>query len=123
MKSAVKKLGVVGVAGAMVLLALHLYLLDGINGWVFSKLAVGGEDTQYASGYTDSAFRAIRVGMPKEKVRELLGPPLDVGTSDPPKRLEIWRYSWSPSDTNYRIRVVHLRDGVVVDKVSEFYVD
>ena len=122
MNRTVKRLVVVGLAGLLVLLALHVYLLDGIDGWFFSKLAVGGEHTRYASGYTDSAFRSVRVGMSKDEVLGLLGVPLNTWFLDP-ERLEVWAYTLSPSDSSYRIRVVHFREGLVVHKVSEFYVD
>lgn len=89
-------------------------------GWLFSRLV--GEDTRYASGYTGRAFRQIGAGMSKEEVLELLGPPLGHGFYEP-DRLEIWRYSLSPSDDSYRVRVVQFRDGLVIAKVHELYAD
>ena len=37
--------------------------------------------------------------------------------------LEVLRYSFSPSDGSYRVRVVQFRNGKVVGTISEFYVD
>lgn len=50
--------------------------LDGLEGVVLSALL--REDTSYAKGYTDRAFRSIRVGMPDQHIETLLGPPLVV---------------------------------------------
>jgi hypothetical protein len=60
--------------------------------------------------------------MPEEEILDTLGPPLE-RSYYPQGRLDIWRYSLSPSDDSYRVRVVQLRDGVVVGKASEFYID
>ena len=60
-------------------------------------------DTQYAPGYSNSAFRSVQVGMSEEQVLALLGAPL----SD--KRgggLHSAFYSISPSDGNYWQRIV-----------------
>lgn len=122
MRRRLKVLGIAALASAAAALGLDSYLLDGVDGWFFSKLAVGVEDTQYASGYTDGGFRAIRIGVSKEEVLGILGSPLKVW-SDDREGLEIWGYTSTPSDSNYRIRVVQFRGGVVVGKVSEFYVD
>ena len=122
MRRRLKMLAIAALVSGSVALGLDSYLLDGIDGLFFSKLALGGEDTQYASGYTDGGFRAIRIGVSKEEVLGILGSPLKLWP-DEHEGLEIWGYTSTPSDSNYRIRVVQFRGGVVVDKVSEFYVD
>lgn len=50
--------------------------LDGVQGIALTALL--HQDTAYAHGYTDRAFRAIRIGMTDEEVRSLLGLPLGI---------------------------------------------
>jgi hypothetical protein len=50
--------------------------LDGLQGVALSALL--HQDTAYADGYTDRAFRMVRAGMAEEQVRTLLGPPFGV---------------------------------------------
>jgi hypothetical protein len=60
--------------------------LDGLHGIVLSVLL--RQDTAYAGGYTDRAFRSIQVGMTDGRVRTLLGPPLVVTWSYRPAQLQ-----------------------------------
>lgn len=62
------------------LVAVHLYLLDGLDGWL---LSLAGEDTVYAASYSDSSFRHVHRGLAEVELLELLGPPLG----------EVWFYS------------------------------
>ncbi len=84
-----------------------------------------GEDTVYADGYSKRAFRRVSVGMTEAEVEEILGPPLGswfAGESElGMERTARWTHS--PGDTHYRIRVVIYRDGRVTEKVAEFYYD
>lgn len=89
---------------------------------MLSRFVVEAEDTRYASGYSERAFRAVRSGMSPQEVVELLGEPIDRSRSVQ-SGLDVWRYSLSPSDTSYRIRVIQFRDGLVSGKVHELYVD
>ena len=50
--------------------------LDGVQGIVLTALL--HQDTAYAAGYTDRAFRSVRITMTEEQVQSLLGPPLGV---------------------------------------------
>lgn len=61
-------------------MAVHFYLLDGLDGWF---LSLAGEDTVYATGYSDSGFRRVHRGMSEVELLELLGQPLG----------EVWIYS------------------------------
>jgi hypothetical protein len=109
--------------GTSVLVYAHFRTLDGMTGLIFGTLLP--EDTVYASGYSDSGFRRIRVGMSRAEVESLVGAPQkewpveqvangpDVGA----------RWSYSPADTNFRCRVVLFRKGAVVAKHTEFYLD
>jgi outer membrane protein assembly factor BamE (lipoprotein component of BamABCDE complex) len=58
----------------------HVYLLDGLDGWLFARTM--GDDTVYAGKYTDAAFRQVHVGMDRQSIDRLLGPPLR----------EVWAY-------------------------------
>ncbi len=109
------------IVGTLLFISHHVSL-DGIHGWFFSRTVLGGEDTEYSPGYKDRAFRAVRIGMSRDKVLELLGAPIETGEI-PEEALEILRYARSPSDKSYRVRVIQIRNSVVVAKISEFYID
>jgi outer membrane protein assembly factor BamE (lipoprotein component of BamABCDE complex) len=70
--------GVVLIAGSLFI--LHVYLLDGLDGWFFSTGFP--EDTVYAKGYSDGSFRKVHKGMNREEVLKLLGSPLG----------QVWKY-------------------------------
>lgn len=108
---------------AAILVGLHLWLIDGIDGWLWSLTMP--EDTVYTPGYSDSGFRAVKVGMTEAEVHRLLGPPQtrwSLGGAHPASDLGE-RWSYSPGDTNFRCRVVLFSRGRAVEKHAEFYVD
>jgi hypothetical protein len=107
------------VALALGLAGLHFWLIDGLDGWLWSLTM--DEDTVYTPGYTDSGFRQVRVGMSEEQVHRLLGPPQKRWPLEAGRAGERW--SFSPGDTNFRCRVVLYRGGRVEEKHAEFYVD
>jgi hypothetical protein len=124
-------LACVGLLAVLVagLVGLHLWLIDGLDGWLWSRVLT--EDTQYTPAYTDTGFRRVRVGMSETEALSLLGPPQkrwqidhrstggpDTGGPDIGER-----WSFSPGDTNFRCRVLLFRKGRVVEKHAEFYVD
>ena len=98
--------------------AIHVSLLDGIDGTLLSALL--GDDTIYAEGYSDVKFRQVALGSSQEEVLSILGPPLETGVHNGES---ILRYAKSAQDSNYRVRVIVLRNGRVLDKRHEFYVD
>jgi hypothetical protein len=53
-------------------------------------------------------------------VKGALGEPLSRVTHDDG---ESWHFSRSPTDTHFRNRVVHFRNGVVTEAFAEFSVD
>ncbi len=113
---------VIGVAAAILMastLLLHAYLLDGLDGWFFSTGFE--EDTEYAGGYSDDAFRSVRLGMATRDVVALLGPPLETGALGAGR--ETWRWSRSPGDKSYRVRVVIFDGGRAVEIHNHFDVD
>jgi hypothetical protein len=67
--------GVVAVLGAA-----HAYSLEGLHGWMFARMME--EDTMYAPGFSDAAFRRIRHGMTEADVIRVVAPPLG----------EVWFY-------------------------------
>ena len=116
-----KSLAVSGLALAAILGAVGFnhWLIDGISGEFWSILF--GEDTKYASGYSDAAWRRRQIGEALPDVMRDLGAPIDVWTNDD-KSLTM-RWSISPGDTHYRTRALVVKEGRVVGKWSEFYVD
>ena len=58
----------------ILIIAVHFYLLDGLDGFIFSILPE--QNTEYSSGYSDARFRKIRKGMSQEEVLNLLGKPI-----------------------------------------------
>lgn len=102
------------------LIAVQVLTLDGVAG-VFCL--GGSHDTQYAPTYSWRGFMRVAQGMKESEVRELVGIPLDVYPLPHEPGLVGWRWTRSPADTNYRVRVVLFRNGVVTRKHSECYVD
>ena len=107
---------------------MHFYLLDGLDGWLFSQGFT--EDTIYAAGYGDAAFRRVRVGMTADTVLSILGDPLRTRTDPYALRSragetsdECWAYTKTPGDTHYRQRLICFSDGIVSTKESSYWVD
>jgi hypothetical protein len=148
------------VALAIIAAWYHVVAIDGLPGLVVGWVV--SDDTEYAPGYSDSAFRAVHEGMTSEQLMTVLGPPLgEVWMIEPDKsdrclsvyvendrvvhgcenrgvvpgmfsadagsRLVIrevsWLYARSPKDTHYRMRVVHLAQGRIVDVRAAWYLD
>lgn len=162
-----RRVGILATVFAVAALAVWFqrWSLDGVEGIVLTALL--HQDTAYAGGYTDRAFRSVRIAMSEEQVQSLLGPPLGVTWSyrasrpqgcasvhfrngrtrswafDECEKLGIrtglpiddapvllgtsdevyWLYSESPSDTNYRERVIRFSKGHVVAVVKGWYLD
>ena len=100
--------------------SLPFVLLDGWP-WALMPL-VWEDDTEFAPGYSPVGFWLVVPGMKQDDVERLAGPPLDRytirNTAD-----RGWRWSRSPNDGSYRVRVVVFRAGLVAEKHSEFYID
>ena len=129
------------------LVAYETLSLDGLNG----LLSAWKDNTVYAAGYSNRAFRWVRPGMGVEEVRGLLGDPVGCwirlrdahgrflpGSSKwlpwsrecadeiaaDPARLEVLCYTDSnPHDSSFRRRDVHLENGTVVRTFTEYYGD
>jgi hypothetical protein len=83
-------------------------------------------DTQYGSGYSESAFKKVDMGMTEADVRNLIGDPFrsHIGYPGVTTAVVYWEYSRSPSDGHYFRRWIGIdREGRVVEIVSHFYWD
>jgi hypothetical protein len=76
----VKRVLFVVVAIAALAAVVHAYSLEGVDGLLFSRMMA--EDTIYASGYSDGAFRKVHRSMTEAEVMRLLPPPIE----------EVWSY-------------------------------
>lgn len=99
--------------------AYQLTTVEGVAG--LALRLVYGENTQFAAGYSESAFRRVRAGQSEADVLQLLGEPLS-RTTEKDGRTYL-KYSRSPTDTHYRNRLVVLKGNSVIETFSEFYVD
>jgi hypothetical protein len=95
------------------------YPLDGMDGCLMAPLF--GEDTQYASGYSTEAFRKLRAGMSKDEVFALLGEPL--GRYPVFDGREGWRWTRSPGDHGYRVRVTLFTGERISEIIHHYYLD
>ncbi len=112
---------IISVTFVVVYAILSWWPLDGISG-VFASMFSREDTTVYAPGYTDQSFRKIEIGMDRREVYDLLGNPIrktELETQN--KQLEEWSYS--PNDSDFRRREIIFRDGVVVDKNAEYWLD
>ena len=92
----------------------------------------GNLDTLYASGYSHSGFNAIKVGMKKDEVENLIGIPLHISTvnnenlATESSSKEIWIYSKQGKNkkANFLGRFVEF-DGneLVLKTTKELYID
>lgn len=106
------------------LLSPDQWALDGVSGVVLDLFLE--DDTVYTTSYSDAGFRAVRVGMTLHDVEKLIGRPESTWSLEDrggqPGEVGA-RWSHSPGDTHYRVRVLLFRDGRVSRKHCEFYVD
>ena len=101
-------------------LSTHLLLLDGLDGFLWSLIY--RPSTRFAPGYSWLAFSRVQPGMSRDEVVKLLGEPMEV--HDRPNQGTSWRYSKSPTDSHYSLRVVVFSNsGVVMRVAHEYYVD
>lgn len=131
----VKRLSVVLAVLSVGLLSLFVIVngltLDGLDGFLWSLLS--DEDTVYAPGYSDRSFRQVQIGMTAGEVLtrlgepisryHLTGQPLNDWSRSFPIESVCWQYSCSPSDSNFRMRYVYVKNGKVVGKRTGYWVD
>jgi hypothetical protein len=104
------------------LLAIGSYLLR-----LFIDLSFG-RGTLYSVRYSESGFKSLRIGMAREEVEGIMGPPLrkvpwfgyayPVVGGD-----ENWRYSEPDNDGDYWRKWVIFRNGKILTTVNAWYVD
>ena len=107
------------VAGS-VTLSLPFVLLDGWP-WTLMPL-VWEDDTEFSPGYSEVGFWKVEAGMSPADVVARVGAPLE-RYRIPDSEGVGWRWTRSPHDSSYRVRVVIFLDGRVSEKISVFYVD
>lgn len=118
-----RRLGCLLFTGALVAslyLAYPLIALDGIGGVIFPLIS--RTDTRYAPGFSHRAFLKISPGMTTAEVEQRLGPPLKKYVVRRTGEIG-WKYSLTPSDASYRIRIIFFQDGRVSERRSDFYAD
>lgn len=110
---------------------LQVLRLEGPVGTALHWLE-GGGDTVFAAGFSDTAFLRVETGMKTDEVIRLLGEPLETYANQNATMGHAadglgWdtglRRSRSPGDSSYSVRAVLFRNGLVLSRVSEFYVD
>lgn len=84
--------------------------------------------TVYASGYSETQFRRVQIGMTRTKVESILGRPLrNDSISQGGSNYETWIYSEPPPSgtigDNYWRRWVIFENGKVSAIVDDYYVD
>lgn len=106
----------------------HSFLMDGLDGWLLGLTLT--EDTVYAAGYSDSAFRQVKIGMTADAVVSILGDPLRFRSDPYALRVragrtsgECWAYTLTPGNTHYRQRLICFSNGIVSAKESSLWVD
>lgn len=93
--------------------------IDGIEGAILSLFL--REDTVWAEGYTNDRFRAVRIGMKRDEVYSLLGPPLYQWHNASGEVVEWWTHS--PDDTHFRQRAIVFQGDRARRKIARFWVD
>lgn len=107
------------------------FSLDGLVGLIYGTFFKDDDTTEYASGYSDKAFRRLSRGMSSNDVKTLLGEPFRRWDIVSRKELfgsqfaenETWVYSRSTHDGSFRIRSVQFCNGRVEKVYSEYYID
>ena len=70
----------VAIAGIVLAFAKTLFIDNRPTDILFAAIsALEGHSTVYAKGYSESKFRATRVGMTVRQVEDIMGPPLERG--------------------------------------------
>ncbi|MBR1609720.1 MAG: hypothetical protein IJ678_08925 [Kiritimatiellae bacterium] len=95
--------------------------LDGWLGLLFRQFFP--DTTVYAPEWNYWKFRWVRTGMTKERVLSLLGTPLETWPWDSNPAVETWAYTRSSEDSHFELRCIWIKDGKVIGKEAEYYVD
>jgi len=107
---------------SLALTGYHFWPIDGIVGSLFA--IVSDDDTVWADGYSNEAFRAVHVGMKRDAVWRLLGPPLVAkGVDDNGDEYHLESWTLTPHDSNYHRREIKYDGDTVREKIGEYYID
>jgi outer membrane protein assembly factor BamE (lipoprotein component of BamABCDE complex) len=118
MQRRVRISGLLFLAAAIVATILTLWRpIDGYSGLVL--LLVYGEDTEWAGGYTNRGFRSTQVGMQRDQIHAILGPPLTTWQFIDGFTTEYW--TRSPSGGDHRQRGFVFEGDIAIEKVSGFW--
>ncbi len=99
--------------------------LDRISGILLPLSGLYPDTTVYANNWNYMKYRKIQKADTIEDVKKQLGNPLNVWTNELENGKSETRFAYtvSRSDSHFRIRQIIFRDGKVVSKFHEFYVD
>jgi hypothetical protein len=90
-----------------------------VDTWGKALAAIFGQHTVFADGYSDRRWNAVRLGMEKSEILQILGEPLSRGDTG-----DWWAYSTQLDTTeNYHRREVIFQSGKVSEKLAEFTID
>jgi hypothetical protein len=79
---------------------------------------IWGDTTCYPPGFSEDAFRKVRGGQSKARVRDLLGEPFDKNGKTAVAGEEYWYYSRSCSSDSYRMRIVVFQGDAVSEVIA-----
>ena len=111
---------VVAALGIVLTLTRYVFIEDSPDQLIAALLHP--RSTVYASGYNESRFRAIRIGMAVSQVESLVGSPLERRPAWWSSGDDLWLYTRGRTSTGRR-RWVVFRNGKVVEVINDFYVD
>jgi hypothetical protein len=111
---------VVAALGIILTLARYVFIEDSPDQLLAGILHP--HSTVYASGYNESRFRSIRIGMGTSQVERLVGSPLERRPAWWSPGDDLWLYTRGRTSTSRR-RWVVFRNGKVVAVINDFYVD
>lgn len=92
---------------------MGICFVDGVVQSFRLKKPKVSESTEFAPNFEIEKLERIQMGMNRTEVKNVLGKHLG----------ETLVYSETPNDSSYRIRVIIVEDGIVVEKIAYFYVD
>lgn len=116
-----KLIGVLVFIGIIVFIIALIFINKDFQEFVLSSISE--EETTYAKGYSDKAWDEVKINDTFEKVLKLLGEPLKIYKANDGSFSYHYTYQ-GPRDTNYRIRAIFFnKEGRVIEKLKEFYVD
>jgi hypothetical protein len=111
---------VVAALGIVLTLARYVFIEDSPEQLLAAMFHP--HSTVYASGYDESRFRAIRIGMAVSQVERLVRSPLERRPARWLAGDDLWLYTRGRTSTARR-RWVVFRNGKVVEMINDFYVD